>query len=330
MTKVKFPEIDPKSFQHPLDSSATAALAKVPGIDWLLRRILMAFGEKRMRLLFLASAIRGDENQFGDLHASYKEACDILGIADPPELFVAQNPSVNAAAIGVDKPFIVANSSLTTMMTREEMQCVLAHELGHVMCGHALYTTSLIFLLRLWDVFLGIPGGAIALFGIRAALLEWSRKAELSADRAGLLVTQDLETAMRVDMKLAGGKQAGELPIEGILKQAEEYESGGDVVDGVLKMSMLMDTTHPFPVVRISELKKWHDQGQYQEILAGNYEKSSEPMNDSFISQIRSTIDQYRQEAGKTEDTLIAALRDLSSGAVATGSEILSFFNKQK
>jgi len=38
------------------------------------------------------------------------------------------------------------------------------------------------------------------------ALREWFRKSELSADRAGLLVGQDVRASMRGLMKIAGGK----------------------------------------------------------------------------------------------------------------------------
>jgi Zn-dependent protease with chaperone function len=112
----------------------------------------------------------------------------------------------------------------------DEIQCVMGHELGHVMSGHALYTTLLMFLLRMWFLFLSIPGGMYALLMLQAALLEWSRKAELTSDRAGLLVVQNPDVAYRVDMKLAGGKRVDQMSLEAFLRQAEEFEAGGDIL----------------------------------------------------------------------------------------------------
>ena len=216
-------EISPRAFEHPLDKSAINTLQKVPGLDWVARKFIATIGDKRMRLYFLASAVRVNENQFPRVHALFAEACRVLDIAEPPELFVMQNFVVNAAAMGVDKPFIVLTSSLLEMLSEEELQAVIAHELGHIMCGHALYTTLLIIILKAWHFLLGIPGGSYAIGAILLGLMEWSRKAELTADRAGLLVTQDLEVSHRVDMKLAGGKLTDQMSIEEFKKQADEY-----------------------------------------------------------------------------------------------------------
>ena len=84
---------------------------------------------------------------------------------------------------------------------------------------------ALIIILKAWHFLLGIPGGSYAIGAILLGLMEWSRKAELTADRAGLLVTQDLEVSHRVDMKLAGGKLTDQMSIEEFKKQAEEYHA---------------------------------------------------------------------------------------------------------
>jgi len=326
--KRTFPGISPEAFQHPLDRTALSTLHKVPGMDWVVKKLLSAVGERRLRLLFLASAVRVNERQFPELHSSYLEACTILGIEEPPELFVAQNFQVNAAALGVDKPFVMVTSSLLEILDERELQCVLGHELGHVLCNHALYTTVLMLLVQLWYMFLGIPGGVYALIAIRMALLEWSRKAELTADRAGLLVSQDLEVSQRVDMKLAGGKQAGAMNIEEFKKQAAEYESAGDLLDGVLKLVLLMGQTHPFPVLRVAELEKWASSEAYQTLLSGDYPRRDRAPDQSWLDEVKASASQYKESVDLSTDPLISTLRDLSGGAAATGTELFELFKR--
>jgi Zn-dependent protease with chaperone function len=236
---------------------------------------------------------------------------------------VSQDFAVNAAAIGVDKPFIVVTSSLVDMMDDREIQTVLGHEIGHAMCGHALYTTLLILLLKMWYFLLGIPGGAYAAFAIMLGLLEWSRKAELTSDRAGLLVSQDLEVSHRVDMKLAGGRHAGEMSIEEFKQQAREYEAGGDLLDGVLKLVLVMGRSHPFPVLRVAELEKWVESGDYQRILDGNYPRRGSEEGDSWLDDIRDTASTYKESFEASKDPFMATLKDLGSGAAAAGTGLL-------
>ena len=85
----------------------------------------------------------------------------------------------------MNKPIIVLNSALVDLLDEEELRFVIAHELGHAISGHALYQTLLQRLLVLSGVAeLAVIGG-VGLRVIVAALMEWSRKSELSADRAG-------------------------------------------------------------------------------------------------------------------------------------------------
>ena len=145
---------------------------------------------------------------------------------------------------------------------------MIAHELGHAVSGHAVYQTLLQRLIQLSGVLSAMPLGGLGLRAIMAALYEWSRKAELSADRAGLLATQDPAAALRVHMKLASGGHLDDLDTTSFFAQGAEYDDGGDLRDSVLKLLLIENRTHPFAVVRASELRRWVDSGEYTRILA--------------------------------------------------------------
>lgn len=326
-----FPDLHPRAFQHPLDRSALAALENVRGLDWVVRKFLSSLGERSVRLLFLASAVRVGPRQFPRLEALLAEACETLDAPEVPELYVAGRPVANAFAVGVDRPFVVVTSSIVDWMDDDEIRCVLGHEVGHILCGHALYTTVLDLLLRLWHLFLGIPGGVVALTALRMALLEWSRKAELTADRAGLLVAQDVEVGTRVDMKLAGGPRHEEMDVEEFLRQAQEFEAHGDLVDGALKLALLADRTHPLPVLRVAELHRWAGSVEYREILGGSYPRRSEvgASDRRWADEGASAAGSYRRTLAESTDPLLTTLRDLGAGAFATGSDLLDLLRGQ-
>jgi Zn-dependent protease with chaperone function len=320
-TKRRFPGISARTYQHPADRAALAAMRKVPGFDFVLRKMIGTVGERSLRLAFLASSVRVNERQFPDLWASYLEACEILDM-DPPPLFVAQTPFVNAGAIGVDEPFIVLNSGMLTLLDDAELQCVLGHELGHVQSDHVLYKTMVRLLLRLSIVAFSIPVGGMALYAITTALLEWDRKSELSADRAGLLVCQDVDVAMRVDMKLAGGGNTDQMNVDEFLLQAEEYRAGGTVVDSVLKLFRLLARTHPFPVLRLAELKKWTDAGEYDRILGGDYALREEDDGISVYDEVVESGSTYAEDVAGSPDPLFRLMRDIGTGLGAAATTV--------
>ena len=58
-----------------------------------------------------------------------------------PSCTSRRRPFFNAGAYGIDKPFIVIHSAAIELLDDDELRVLLAHELGHVMSGHALYRT---------------------------------------------------------------------------------------------------------------------------------------------------------------------------------------------
>ena len=203
--RVPLPDISSRAWEHPADQGALVALRKLRGFDTLLKKLSGLVNERAVRLVFLGSAIRVDDRQFPALHRLLGEVGAALDAPSLPELYVASDPKPGAVTIGMDKPLIVLTSGLVNLLDEEEQRFVLGHEMGHVASGHAVYQTLLQRLILLTGVLAAVPLGALGVRAIVAALMEWSRKSELSADRAGLLATQDPAVAFRVHMKLASG-----------------------------------------------------------------------------------------------------------------------------
>ncbi len=317
--RITFPDISPRAYEHPTDRAALAALRQVRGFDLVLKQVLGHLQDRRVRLLFLANAVRVGPRQIPKLHGLLHEACEVLDIEPAPELYVAQSPAANAMAIGVQTPFIAVNSGLLNLLDEDELRCVLGHELGHVLSGHALYKTMLIVLTQLMRWVLPRALGAVAL-PVLLALLEWDRKSELTADRAGLLVAQVLAVSQSVDVKLAGGSGLGEVDLEEFERQAEEYEEEGGVIDSVFKLLNLVWMSHPFPVLRVVELGRWADSPEHLDILQGHYPRRGEDEAEpSLDSEILSAARSYRERLADSRD----ALSELGRDAVDLGERLL-------
>jgi Zn-dependent protease with chaperone function len=286
-------EIDSASWEHPADKAALAALRRIPGFDAVLKALFGVFGEKPIRLAFQANAVKVGPKQFPEIHEQYLE---VLKTLDTPhyDLFVSQTPLVNAGAYGMKKPFIVLNSGAVRLLTRDEMTFLLGHELGHIMSGHVLYRTMTVLLLQLATM--GFPIVGLAARAVLVGLLEWMRKAELSSDRAGVLVGQDPETALRTLMKLAGGGYDNETDLNEFMVQADEYRKGGDVADAVFKVLNILGSTHPFHVLRAAELRDWIEAGEYDRVLRGEYKRRGEA-NTPYMEDLRAAADAYKEDA---------------------------------
>src|SRR6266498_4532241 len=254
--RVRLPGISSRAYEHPADRSALVAMRKLTGFDVLLRRLAGLFSDRSLRLVFLASGVKASQDQFPQLYQMLLDGSYVLDLPSVPELFIRQDPLVNAMTLGTDKPFIVITTGMVDLFDAEEMRFAIGHELGHVLSGHSVYRTMLYHLIRLAARVAWMPIGYIGLRAIIWALEEWYRKSELSCDRAGLLAGQDVEAARRALMKTAGGSRMSELSHDAFHAQAREYDAVPDVREGLLKLLQLEGNTHPFAVVRFAEDRK--------------------------------------------------------------------------
>ncbi|HEX3926981.1 MAG TPA: M48 family metallopeptidase [Gemmatimonadales bacterium] len=290
-------------------------LRAIPGVDQVIRKILgMLGGEHGIRLLFQGNAIRVGPTQFPLLWGLHIENCATFGWERVPELYVTQTPIFNAGAYGVDDPFIVIHSSAFELLEENEQRVLLAHELGHVMSGHSLYRT-------IAEIMLLVSLGAlpfpleILLLPVRLAFLEWYRKSELSADRAGLLGSQDIAATMRLFMKMAGGGNTqnirpGDLNLEPFLEQANQYATRNEGFDVVWKILNTLALTHPMNVVRAAEVQRWVQSGAYDRIIHGEYprrgpEAAERPLRDDM----KEAAEHYRSEFRDVADSIRGAAK---------------------
>jgi Zn-dependent protease with chaperone function len=263
-------QISARAFEHPADRAATAALKSIPMLDVVVRKLIELGYERSYRGELIAGSLRLGEQQLPEAWADHVAAYSRLDLQPVPHLFMAQVPFANAAAVGAGTPLVVVHSRTVELLDRQELRTVLAHEAGHVLAEHVMYRTALLILLQLTGLgrlglFAGLP-----LLGVRLALLEWFRAAELSADRAATLVNRDPLITCRTLMVLAGGIPSERLNLDQFIEQGRSYREA-EGFDKLSRMRSELGLTHARPVKRVHEIMNWVQSGAYDRIVAGDY-----------------------------------------------------------
>src|ERR671919_3167557 len=145
----KLEGISPRAYQHPADRAATAALAQIPYLDQVVRKLIALGYERALRAASLGSAVRLGQEQLPGIWVLHRQVFNTLDMERVPDLYMTQFPIANAFAIGTDRPIVVLNSELVRILDDEGRRVVLAHEAAHVHSDHVLYQTALLILLRL-------------------------------------------------------------------------------------------------------------------------------------------------------------------------------------
>jgi Zn-dependent protease with chaperone function len=300
-----YPGISSEAFRHPLDRQAEQTLRSVPGFDLVARKFVEFVYERPQFVYLMANNIRVGPRQYSTLYGIFRECVRDLDISPEPALFVNQDPQVNSYALGKENPCIVVNTGLLDLLKEDEIRTVIAHELGHIKCGHTILIQMGLWAMdaasALGQITFGI--GNLVSKGLIYAFYEWRRKAELSADRAALLVMNDIEPVVRTMMKVSGGshKYAHECSVPEFMKQSEDYRQlDQDGLNQVYKLLLYNGgqgdgiLSHPFPVERPYYLQEWAKSAEYQEILRGNYQKMTKEGSVDVNSQTSSSRDADR------------------------------------
>lgn len=318
-----YPGISSEAFRHPLDRQAEQALRSVPGFDLVARKFIEFLSERPQYVYQMGNSIQVGPRQYASIYQMFRDCLRDLDIYPEPNLFVSQNPLVNAFALGQDFPFITLNSGLLDLLTEEELRTVIAHELGHLKCGHttliqmAVWTTQVIS--GLAERTFGLS--TLVSTGLVMAFYEWLRKAELSADRAALLVTDNLQPVTSGMMKVAGGssRYVNELNLTEFERQSQQYQNlDSDGLNQVYKfflynnISAGLFLTHPFTVERVHFLREWFESADYRRVRQGDYvragaegsvEVPSQP-GDRAASPPPPEVDKLRQEIDELQQEI--------------------------
>jgi Zn-dependent protease with chaperone function len=307
-------------------------------LDTVVRKLIELGYESSLRQSLLSASVKLGEDQLPEVWADYRAALARLDMPEVYDLYITQYPLTNAAAIGSSKPIIVLTSEAVEVFDELELRTVLGHEVGHVLADHVLYMTALEILLALslrgpLGTLMGLP-----LLGVKMALLEWFRAAELTSDRAATLVTRDPMATCRTLMVIAAGAPARRLNLDAFVRQAVEYEDWDSGLDRLRRLPRELGQTHPVPVRRVRELMRWVQGGDYDRIMSGEYVRRGQERGaraeasdayDYYSEKFRSFFADARESLSKMGDSVGDAMGKASDQAADAAGKLQDWLKQR-
>lgn len=259
----------PEDFEHPGEKAAMSVLRKIPLLDVVMAKYV----DMQVQMTSYAEAsgnyFRITEKTNPRIYGLYRLALERLDMPKEYPLFCKQSYDYNAMAVGADEPFILLHSSTVANLSDGEMLTLLGHEIGHIKCGHVKYYG----LANNINSILARIGGLAtsAAVGLQYAIQDWQRKAEYSADRAGLIASGDVNAVISYRMNTLGRSKNikdVDFSVDQVMKQAEDFDIGtSDIIGKLLYVSYTMKSTHPWSILRIKQIKEWYVSGEYSALI---------------------------------------------------------------
>jgi Zn-dependent protease with chaperone function len=207
------------------------------------------------RTELLGTAVKVTDQQYPRVFEAAKAAGAALRVR-VPVVFAAPTSSIKVKVLGTeDAPHLIVNLELAEKLDDTELVAAIAHELGHVQNGHILYTTALHYLSHSAAFFVRwIIQPAIM------TLQAWSRRAEVTCDRAALLAVRDLDKTLAAMVRLELGLEKGSA------FNADEYlKAMPDVKKGLGRFAEMF-RSHPYVPKRVQALRLFAESALYAQI----------------------------------------------------------------
>jgi predicted Zn finger-like uncharacterized protein len=249
--------LDRSVFLWAQDGQAMAKLQSISALHSVATSVSEKVGRPWIESTF--NGIRLGPRQFSEIWLRAVLAARILGLAKMPDVYISGDSQWNTYTYGTDtSAFVVLGTAILNNFQNDEMVFVLAREMGHCRAGHALWKTVARFLAGDDSVRKGVLSGgvlnAISLSPVKwvqdavdLPLMAWSRQADITADRAGLLAIGDEGLARRVLLawSIRSARLLKQVNIEEWMKQ----EEGSD--DQMTRFSEMTTTSSMYTTRRL-------------------------------------------------------------------------------
>lgn len=278
--------LDHTQYEHPFDKKALGALESTPGLGIVGNFITKHTIERIYTVQHTGSNLKVTKDSYPRIYEYLEYACQILDIKKIPDLYLQWGYNINACTVGSENPIVILDSGLIDLCDDDEIMFVIGHELGHIKSNHMLYHMMAQVLNICID---SIPFGTIAAAPLQFALFYWNRMSEFTADRAGLLCCQNKDAAVRAFMKMAGMpiKHFSEMNYQCFIQQATEFKQlDYNAMNKAIKLISIADESHPWTVMRASELLNWMNSGEYNKYVPTKLKEISQTHKTVNIEQL--------------------------------------------
>jgi Zn-dependent protease with chaperone function len=216
--------------------------------------------KSKARRELLAKSQKASDQTHARLFEAARAAGRALGV-EPPAVVVPEGDfPARSATLGTDEePVIVVSRQAADALDQRELVALLGHELGHVQNNQVFFATALFYLRHEAFIFVRwIVQPAVL------ALSSWSRRAEITCDRAALIAVRDLDVALSSMVKASLGDATADA--RAALAQMAEKGRGVGVVADLFR-------GHPHLVKRARALEVFAESSLYQRLTGKGDEK---------------------------------------------------------
>ncbi|HEY6037363.1 MAG TPA: M48 family metallopeptidase [Kofleriaceae bacterium] len=207
------------------------------------------------RTELLGTAVKINDSQFPRVWEAAKKAGGMLNVR-LPAIFASPSKAIKVKVLGTeDSPHLIVNLELAEKLDDTELLSAIAHELAHIQNGHILYATALHYL------------NTSAAFFVRwvvqpaiMTLQAWSRRAEVTCDRASLIAVRDVDKTLQAMVKLELGLDKGSA------FNADEYLRALPEVKKSIGRYAELFRSHPYVPKRVQALRLFADSALYAQL----------------------------------------------------------------
>ncbi len=275
------------------DLSGEEAIRSDPELGRMVEAATSGASGSSIRQHFLSTAVRVDPKVLPGLAQAFEDIHNRTELGHPMEAYVHADQHINACVVrGSERIFVVLSSAAVERLTSEELDFVIGHELGHASYGHL-------------ELPVGVVLNSQPNVQARQAmqLLAWQRKAEISADRAGLLCCGSLDIAATALFKTLSG-----LSIDGLAIDPQEFAGQWNDLAGEVQKQGRGDhwlSTHPFPPLRMKALIAFWDSDRADRLIAAAAGTNSIDRTDNEIESLLAMMDPLARERSDTADPML-------------------------
>ena len=314
-----FQDIASRNWRHPEDALNIDKFRSFTAVKdmmvWLEDNLV---GSRNENFLHTSASLHTETNT--PLARAYDLVLQRLDAPERYPLYVIRSKQAQAYAIGIENHKVAISERFAALLTESELCAVLGHEVSHILSKHIRYKYLAHFLTIAPLLTLSLPLFFSGRAAIALSLRHWDRMSELSADRAGLLACQDIQSCKSALIKAHNPKHKAEntSQIQHRLKNRQQNSNWQDVF---FETFLKMHSSHPNPLERFEALDEWYSTGSYKDIVSGVFYRRSypqEPLSDADFLSWKNTqkeLSEYDLEDDVDESPLDSIVEDVQKGA---------------
>lgn len=180
------------AYAFPGDTRVSRTLSRLRPVELALEEAARLFKE-RARAELLGPAVRATPERHARVFEAAARAARALHLSAPP-VYVTPQPGTAAQTLGtVEDATVIVPAPLAEALSPDELADLLGRECGRIQNGHVPYMTALHYLTN--------NAGGLTRWAVKpatASLTSWARRAQITADRAGLLCSRSLDVSLAV------------------------------------------------------------------------------------------------------------------------------------